>query len=177
MGKNDSAAILGGLPELNLPAAEISVRTVDARPMILDPTRGMFVALTPEEWVRQHVVAFLVHHRSVPSGLISIEKAFSLGDIVWRADIVVWDRTGVPVMIVECKAPSCKISQSTFDQVGRYNRVVGARYVVVTNGLDHYCYVAEPVEDRYSFISGIPDFAAMSSRSESSPTAHRDPSV
>jgi hypothetical protein len=141
------------------------------RPFVLDEVRKTFVALTPEEWVRQHMVQFLIHHRGVPAGLIGIEKAFSLGDLAWRADILVYDREGRAALIAECKSPDQPLDQSTFDQVGRYNRVVGARYVVVTNGRDHFCYVADAAVKRYTFIADIPHFEDFGGESSPGSTA------
>lgn len=124
------------MPQLNMPAVpDLKVRRRETRDQVFDPVRRKWVALTPEEWVRQHTVHLLLERAGVADGLIAIEK-----ELVWegtrrRADIVVFSRAGRPWMVVECKAPSVPVTQGPLDQASRYNRAMGARYVIVTNGL------------------------------------------
>lgn len=147
------------LPPLNLPHFEPKIRVVGKRRDIFDPIRRRFVRLTPEEWVRQHFLQYLVGSCGYPAALMAVEKGFLDQEMARRADVVAHDRTGRPFLMVECKAPGIPISQSTFDQVSRYNRVVKARYLAVTNGLDHFCWVIE--EAGYRFLDGPPPFAAQ----------------
>ena len=131
------------MQRLNLPAAAFDIRQVEGKREILDPLRCKYVRLTPEEWVRQHVVQYLISDLGYPRGLIAIEKGIDLHGKRFRADLIVHDRAGRAVLMAECKEPEVPISQETFDQVAAYNRVVQARCLLVTNGLVHYCYVAD----------------------------------
>ena len=130
------------MQRLNLPAAAFDVRQVEGKREILDPLRRKYVRLTPEEWVRQHLVQYLISDLGYPRGLIAIEKGIDLHGKRFRADVIVHDRTGRAVLMAECKEPDVSISQQTFDQIAAYNRVVQARCLLVTNGLVHHCYVA-----------------------------------
>ncbi len=141
------------MQRLNLPAAAFDIRQVEGKRAILDPLRRKYVRLTPEEWVRQHLVQYLISNLGYPRGLIAIEKSIDLHGKRFRADVIVHDRTGRAVLMAECKEPEVSISQETFDQVAAYNRVVQARCLLVTNGLVHYCYVA----DR-GFLNQVPRY-------------------
>ncbi len=141
------------MQRLNLPAAAFDIRQVEGKREILDPLRCKYVRLTPEEWVRQHVVQYLISDLGYPRGLIAIEKGIDLHGKRFRADVIVHDRAGRAVLMAECKEPEVPISQETFDQVAAYNRVVQARCLLVTNGLVHYCYVA----DR-GFLNQVPRY-------------------
>lgn len=129
--------------------------------MILDPIRRKYVRLTPEEWVRQHFLYYLITTLGFPKGLIAIEKTFPYEGMPWRADAVVYDRQGHPLLLIECKAPTVAITQTTFDQVARYNSVVDAPYVAVTNGLDHYCCMIDRTAQRYTFLDTFPTYASL----------------
>ena len=131
------------MQRLNLPTADFDIRQVEGKREILDPLRRKYVRLTPEEWVRQHLVQYLISDLGYPRGLIAIEKGIDLHGKRFRADVIVHDRTGRAVLMAECKEPEVSISQETFDQIAAYNRVVQARCLLVTNGLVHYCYVAD----------------------------------
>ena len=126
---------------------------------IFDVLRRRWVALTPEEWVRQHFVAFLATERGVPAALMGNEVSLKLNGTARRCDTVVFDRTLKPVCIVEYKAPSVAVTQKVFDQIARYNSVLKAPYLIVSNGLSHYCcrYGAQG----YAFLPDIPPFAEM----------------
>jgi len=146
---------------LNLPAYDFKIRTEKGRSMIFDPVRRKYVRLTPEEWVRQHFVQYLIHDRGTPGGLVAIEKGFTYQGMARRADIVVHDRQGHPLLMAECKAPGVEIRQAAFDQVARYNTVVRAHYLVVTNGLDHYCCRIDRETHTYDFLDALPDYASL----------------
>ena len=147
------------MQKLNLPAYDVTVRSNAGKQVILDTIRQKFVPLTPEEWVRQHFVQYLIHERQVPQPLIALEMAFAFKQSHYRADIVVYNRAIEPVMIVECKRPSVRISQQTFDQIGVYNLVIRARYLVVTNGLQHYC--CQVNDEDLDFVTQIPTYSSM----------------
>jgi len=144
---------------LNLPAYEFTIRLNAGRRVILDTLRGKFVPLTPEEWVRQHFVQYLIHEFQVPQPLIALEMAFPFHNTHYRADVVVYSRAMKPVMIVECKRPSVKINQQTFNQIGVYNKVIRARYLVVTNGLQHYC--CRVLDEQMDFVTQMPTYSSM----------------
>lgn len=138
-------------PRLNLPAANLIVRQAQGldRPAVMCLCRGRFVSLTPEEWVRQHFLAYMVGHLGYPLGLVAAEAPVMVGSLRQRADIVAFSRQMRPLVIVECKAPSVTLSQQTLNQACRYQSVLGARAVVLTNGMAHYCVMlpkgGEPV--------------------------------
>lgn len=143
---------------LNLPEYEFEIRGEGDKRVIFDPIRRRYVRLNPEEWVRQHFLQYLTRDCGYPSYLIAVEMAFRFQRMPRRADIVVHDRRGSPFLMVECKAPGVRIAQASFDQVSRYNRVVGARYLAVTNGREHYCWRIDRDRGAYEFLDGIPDF-------------------
>lgn len=144
---------------LTLPPYDFVIRTIAGKEMIFDPVRQKYVRLTPEEWVRQHFVQYLIRDRGVPRGLVAIERGFTYKRLSRRADVVVYDRQGAPLLMVECKAPAVEIGQAAFDQVTRYNSAVGARYLVVTNGRVHYCCVLDG--EAYRFLDELPRFEAL----------------
>lgn len=125
--------------ELSLPAFEYKVKRQSGAVMIFDVIRKKYVVLTPEEWVRQHVVHYLTEVKNYPAALVAVEREIDLYGLRRRYDIVVFDRGGRPWMVVECKAPSVELTQHVFDQAFRYNIALAAPYVAVTNGIKHYC--------------------------------------
>lgn len=149
------------MQELNLPPYDFRLREDDGQKQIFDEIRKKFVALSPEEWVRQHFVQFMVNDRNVPASLITIEKLLVFNKMNRRADIVAHNRQGEALMIVECKAPEIKISQDTFDQIARYNAVLSVPYLAVTNGLMHYCCRMDYENNSYKFLKDIPAFPEM----------------
>ena len=148
-------------PTLNLPAYDIRTREQGDKQSIYDPIRSRYVRLTPEEWVRQHFVQYLIQEQGVPRGLIAIEQSFTFQGMQRRADILVHDRQGQPLLMAECKAPRVPISQDAFDQVARYNRVVDAPYLAVTNGLEHYCCRIDRAAHAYTFLEALPPYDAL----------------
>lgn len=127
--------------------------------MVFDYIRKKFVVLTPEEWVRQHVVQFLLQEKKYPQSHINVEKQITLNGLKKRYDVVVFKPNGQLHVLVECKAPEIKISQTTFDQIAQYNFKLNATYLMVTNGLSHfYCQIDAEAEN-YRFMHEIPDFS------------------
>ena len=116
--------------------------------------------LQPEEWVRQHVLHFLITDKKYPAGWVQVEKLIRLNRMRRRFDIVVYNPDGSIHILVECKAPGQAIRQATFDQIARYNRVLQAEYLIVTNGLDHYFFTVNTQKENYSFLEDIPEFRA-----------------
>ena len=146
---------------LNLPAYDLRVTTRDDTRVVYDPTRQTYVTLTPEEWVRQHFLQYLIQDLDVPAGLVATEASFQFEGQTWRADIVAYDRQGDPLLLVECKAPSVSVGQDAFDQGARYNLVLDARYLVVTNGLSHYACRVDLDSGTYAFLNNLPSYSAL----------------
>lgn len=146
------------MQQLNLPDFEFRIRESQGQQEIFDPVRRKFVALNPEEWVRQHFIRYLIDYRNVPASLIAVEKALTLNRQTKRTDIVIYGHKAKPRMIVECKAPGVKISQAVFEQIGRYNMTLQVEFLVVTNGLNHYCAKIDFTNSKYFFLEEIPDY-------------------
>ena len=125
--------------ELNLPQADLRLKDEGQSKQIFDSVRKRFVALTPEEWVRQHFIHFMINEKKYPASLMGVEMLVRMNELSQRADIVVYQRDGKPWLIVECKAPQITINQDTFYQAARYNITLQVPYIVITNGIEHYC--------------------------------------
>lgn len=148
--------------ELNLPEYDHKVkRRDDGSWTIWDRLRQRWVALTPEEWVRQHFVEWLIAERQFPAALMGNEVSVTQNGMDRRCDTVVADRTGQPLVIVEYKAPTVNITQKTFDQIVRYNMVLHARYLMVSNGLKHYCCQIDYDAGNYRFLDHIPSYSEL----------------
>ncbi len=147
---------------LNLPPYNIIVREAAGRRQIHDFLRRKYVALTPEEWVRQHFVHYLVEHLGYPRGLVGNEIELRVGEKRMRCDTVVYDRSLRPLMIVEYKSPEVELTQRVLDQVLAYNSVLQVGYVVVSNGLRHFCCRLDNVQHGYTFIDAIPPYSELS---------------
>lgn len=148
---------------LNLPPRELPLRR-NARGLveIYDPLRHKWLLLTPEEWVRQHFIAYLVGDRGYPMHLMANEITIDLNGLSRRCDSVVWRRAdGSPLMIIEYKAPDVQLTRRVFDQIVRYNIVMRAPYLIVSNGLVHYCCSVNPKEGTYAFLDSIPDYSSL----------------
>ena len=146
------------MQKLNFPNYSFRFKNSENKIAAFDEIRKKFVILTPEEWVRFHTVQFLMNEKHFPKSLINVEKQLNLGKLIKRYDVVVYNPNGAIHLIVECKAPSIKITQSTFDQIARYNMSLNAEYLMVTNGLDHfYCRLDYELE-KYQFLKEIPQF-------------------
>ena len=141
-------------PPLAFPPFDIPTRKEGDRLLVLDPVRRKWVRCTPEEWVRQHLLRALAA-AEYPPGLTAVEKAFDALGRSWRADVAVFSRTGRPLLLAECKAPSVAVDQATFDQLARYNTVLGASCILATNGLTHYCCVADAGSYRFPRLDSV----------------------
>ena len=146
------------MQELNLPRYEISVKRNGERLTIFDFLRRRHVALTPEAWVRQHFVHFLVEHKGYPKGLLANEVELSVGEKNLRCDSILYDPSLKPRMIVEYKAPSVVVTQKVFQQIATYNLLLHVDYLVVSNGLTHYCVKMDYDNQKYLFLDDIPDY-------------------
>ena len=149
------------LQTLNLPSYSFTIKEENKKTKIFDEIRKKYLVLTPEEWVRQNVIKYLVEEKGYPKGLIAIEKGLSLNGLKKRTDILIYDKNGAPVLMVECKAPSIKINQDTFDQIGRYNINFKLPYLFVTNGMQHYIAKVDFEEERFSFLKEVPNYESI----------------
>ena len=145
-------------PKLNLPNIEFKTKLVDGNIQVFDIVRKKYFKLTAEEWVRQHFIHYLNLDRNYPLGLMGIEKVIKYNGLRTRADIVLYDNHGSANMLVECKAPNINITKDTFDQVAKYNFNLKVKYLVVTNGLKHYCCEMNYIEKKISFLKQVPLF-------------------
>lgn len=144
--------------KLNIPPFQMKLSGTQERPKILDILRRKFVALTPEEWVRQHFIHFLIEHKGYPSALMANEVALSCGNKQLRADTVLYDRNLNARMIIEYKAPTIKITKRVFEQVTAYNFLLHVDYLIVSNGLTHYCCKMNYENNSYMLLTSIPDY-------------------
>jgi len=146
---------------LNLPPYATKVAVRNGKNTIWDIIRRKYVALTPEEWVRQHFVHFLVEHKGYPASLLANEVALTLNGTSRRCDTVLYDRTLSPRMIIEYKAPHIPITQKVFDQICRYNLVFRVDYLIVSNGLSHYCCRMDYAHQSYQFLTDVPEYGEL----------------
>ncbi len=146
---------------LNLPPAPLRLQERNGQTTVFDPLRRRHIRLTPEEWVRQHFVHFLIAHKGYPQGLLANEVSLKLNGTTRRCDTVLYDLSAQPRMIVEYKAPTIQLSQRTFDQISRYNIVMRVPYLIVSNGLQHFSCRIDYEQGTYEFLRQIPDYGEL----------------
>lgn len=146
------------MEQLNFPMYEFRFKNNKNKLYIFDIIRKKFVVLTPEEWVRQNVVQFLLEEKKIPVTLINVEKALKINGLTKRYDIVVFRTNGEIFLVVECKAPHIEITQSVFDQIAIYNLSLNAEFQMVTNGIQHYYCQMDYQNQRYIFLKDLPNF-------------------
>jgi len=142
--------------KLNLPEYEFRFRQEEESRFVLDIFRKRYVMFTPEEEVRQRFARYIIEEKEFPTALIMTEYSLKLNEMVRRCDILVHKPAGHPAVLVECKAPEVKITQDTFDQVARYNLVFNVKYLMVTNGLKHYCCYLDFATRKVEFMKEVP---------------------
>lgn len=147
------------MQKLNFPTFTFRFKNSENKVAIFDEIRKKFIILTPEEWVRQHVTQYLLQEKKYPKSYINVEKLIKINDLTKRYDLVVFQPDGTLFLLVECKAPEVKITQQTFDQIARYNLTLKAKYLMVTNGLNHYFCEMDFENEKYVFLEQIPDFS------------------
>jgi hypothetical protein len=147
------------MQKLNLPHYKFKLKSNENKTLIFDNLRKKYMVLTPEEWVRQHFVQFLIEEKNYPPALIAIEKQVVVNNLKKRSDILVFNKEGNPDIIVECKAPKIKITQATFDQIARYNSKLNANFLIVTNGLTHFYCRMDFKKETYVFLKEIPNYS------------------
>jgi len=147
---------------LNLPAITLRIRANKDKQEVFDAIRRKFVALTSEEWVRQHFIKYLTDYKNVPPSLIAVEPSLRYQRLKKRSDIVVYGKDGMPCLIVECKAPEVVITQAVFDQVAMYNMTLKVPYLAVTNGMEHFVCSVDHETGKIVFLKEVPLFDNMS---------------
>ncbi len=147
--------------ELNLPPFDVKLQGTRQKPEIFDFLRRKYVALTPEEWVRQHFTHWLVEHKGYPKGLLGNEIALKIGDKSLRCDSILYNSQALPHMIIEYKAPTVSLTQRVFNQISAYNLLLHVDYLVVSNGLQHYCCRMDYTRQTYEFLQEVPDYSAL----------------
>lgn len=146
---------------LNLPPYNIKIGEKDGKRTIFDFLRKKYVALTPEEWVRQHFVHYLIEQKGYPKGLLGNEIELRIGDKKLRCDSILYNKVAQPQMIIEYKAPTIALQQKTFDQISVYNLLLHVDYLIVSNGLQHYCCRMDYANQKYVFLRELPDYEKL----------------
>ncbi len=146
------------MQELNLPRYEFRFTIKGNKNYIFDRIRRRYVLLTPEEWVRQHFILYLIREKNYPESLMAVEKQISINNVLFRFDLLTYTKAGKPFLIAEFKAPGVKISQEVFDQVVRYNMALKVERVVVTNGIHHYACQIDYMQNSYTFLNEVPEY-------------------
>ncbi|MDA8596091.1 type I restriction enzyme HsdR N-terminal domain-containing protein [Flavobacteriaceae bacterium] len=145
------------MQKLNFPNYTFRIKSRENKLFIFDPIRKKEVHLAPEEWVRQHIISFLLES-GYPASAMSIERQVKINGMAKRSDVLVYDKTGAPFLVVECKAPEIKIDQATFDQIARYNMQLDAPYLMLSNGLNHYFCTMNKENSSYEFLQNLPPY-------------------
>jgi hypothetical protein len=146
------------MQKLNFPSYSFRLKNSENKVAIFDEIRKKFVILTPEEWVRQHTINYIIEEKFYPKSYVNVEKLVKINDINKRYDIVVFNAIGEIELLVECKSTTITISQDTFDQIARYNLALKAKYLMVTNGLNHYFCQMDFENQKYIFLKELPQF-------------------
>ena len=146
------------MQKLHFPTYSFRFKNSENKVAIFDEIRKKFIILTPEEWVRQHVIQFLIVEKKYPKSLINVEKVLNVNGLQKRYDVVVFNSDGSIFVLVECKSPEVKTSQATFDQIARYNMTLKAEYLMVTNGLNHYYCQIDLSNEKYAFLTELPNY-------------------
>ena len=145
-------------PQLNLPNIILKTKLLEGTTQAFDVVRKKYFKLTSEEWVRQHFVHYLNNEKNYPFGLMGVEKMIKYNSLKTRADIVLYNTEAMPTMIVECKAPNMKITQDAFNQIARYNFKLKVKYLVVTNGKQHFCCAMDYDKNEINFLGDLPSY-------------------
>ena len=146
------------MQQLNFPKYTFRFKNSENKVSIFDEIRKKFIILTPEEWVRQNVVQYLLQEKKYPKSYINVEKLIKVNDLSKRYDVIVYQPNGEIFLLIECKAPEIKIAQETFNQIARYNLTLKANYLMVTNGVNHYFCQMDFENEKYNFLKELPEF-------------------
>ncbi len=148
--------------QLNFPEYPIALKNIDSKKHIFGLVRRKYLLWTPEEWVRQHILHFLIKERGYPKSFLAVEKGLKVNSLARRTDIVAYNNHGKPILIVECKAPRVKITQEVFNQISAYNIPLKVNYLFISNGLEHYCCQIDFEVNNYTFIADLPHYEDIS---------------
>ncbi len=147
--------------QLNLPEYHFKIKKQENKLFVFDSQRKRYVSLTPEEWVRQHFIRFLIEEMKYPSNLLAVEYQVIWNNLKKRCDAVLFTKEATPFLIIELKAPHVPITQQVFDQVAVYNAKLNVQYFMVSNGLEHYCCKINLQNNCYDFLPGIPTYQEL----------------
>ena len=147
--------------QLNLPEYNFRIKKQDDKLLIFDTQRKRYVSLTPEEWVRQHFIRFLIEEKGYPAAYLAIEKQLNMNGMKKRCDAILYNDHALPVLIIELKAPTVPITQTTFDQVAVYNAKLKVDFFMISNGIEHYCCKVDTNNSRYEFFAELPDYSNL----------------
>ncbi len=148
------------MEKLNLPTYPIKIKEEEGKQYIFDAIRKKYLVLTPEEWVRQNFIHYLIHDKNYPASLIQIEKGLKLNELQKRADALIY-KGSEPSVLIEFKAPKVKITQEVFEQIGRYNSIFKVPYLIVSNGLEHYCARIDFEKNSFKFLDRVPIYNSL----------------
>ena len=146
------------MDKLSLPVFDFNIKESDGKTVIFDVIRKKFIVLTPEEWVRQHFIHYLINHLGYTKALIGVEQGMKYNTLSKRTDIIVYNRSGAPLVLVECKEPAHRLNQKVMEQAMMYNKTLKAPYIIVSNGIDHSCMHLHPEKHKIEFLDTIPHF-------------------
>jgi hypothetical protein len=146
------------MDQLNLPEFAIRIKKEDEASLVYDQIRKKYVVLTPEEWVRQHFINYLISHLGYPRALINVEQGLKYNSLQKRSDIIVYSRDGEPLVLVECKAARYNLDQKVMEQGLMYNRTIGARYIIITNGVESACMQIDVEASKVEFLKEVPGY-------------------
>lgn len=144
------------MQQLNLPPVKVDIRSIDGKYQIFDGIRKKYLILTPEEWVRQHIIHYLLDHHNYSKGLINVEGGMKYNNLLKRTDVLVYDNRGKPYLLIECKSFEITLNNKTVEQAAVYNKKIKAPYLMITNGLQHYCCQLNTRKNRYEKYNDIP---------------------
>jgi len=146
------------MDKLNLPSFNFNIKKSDGQSVIYDIIRKKYIVLTPEEWVRQHFIHYLINQLGYSKPLISVERGLKYNSLQKRTDIMVYARDGSPLILVECKAINIRLNQTVMNQAMMYNRSVTAKYIILTNGIEHSCLSINYLKGKVDYLNSIPTF-------------------
>ena len=144
--------------KLNFPLYQIPLKNKENKTLVFDSVRKKWLKLVPEEWVRLNCIEFLINEKKISRSLISVEKEFKLNNLKKRFDIVVFNKKGEIYLLVECKAPNVKISQSVFNQITKYNLVLKSKFLMISNGINHYFFTMNFESQKIEFLKELPSY-------------------
>ena len=145
--------------QLNLPEYNFRIKKQEEKLYIFDSQRKRYVSLSPEEWVRQHFIRFLIEEKGYPAAYLAVEKQLSMNGMMKRCDAILYNQYALPILIIELKAPNIPITQATFDQVAVYNSKLKVDFFIISNGLEHFCCRVNTETANYEFFPEIPNFS------------------